>query len=770
MTKIVVDTYTFTAASQTVDMPNVSGLQIDGIQLITNLVDNIVIYQFNDPLKGGTLSGTTLTLTYDTTSMSDTDQLMIIYDIPTDSTSADVNITNTSMVVFGDVPLPLSSLTAALPIGVVDGSGNQTGISGNPMIVEPTATVIVPASSAGTAIASALVDDSGNHAGTSTNPIYVTGGGGGEQYVDGTAYAGTEKGNLLEYIEVAGGPTIRGVSDNNPLPSGNYVNVSSTPTRQTGLSVGSEIAASVAIVDGSGNQITSFGGGTEYSTGSAAPTDPTGTAIVFENGSGNWENVGVGGGFGEPLPVNIVSGSSSGTQYAEGDALGATPTGTVIVARDFATDNASVPTTGDVGTKVALHVLPLDSSGDIRPNATLYVEGDAANSADLAPGIAWKDAEGTGDWHITSKTDQFPNQTYDLESTGNTVAMGSTSNAVTLTGLDGYNTASFAIGYSGTGTLISEGSIDGGATYFEVDAIPVNGGAAVSTYTVDGQWQADVTGFTHFRIRCSIVGTSTATVKIRATIAQSPLNSVRAEVYQGGVAVSSSVPLQTKEQSVVGSATVTSSSNDITFTNLGTGHTTALIRVTGTFSATFLAQVSADNGSNYVNLGSSPGQRCIFNVNTGQWIYEITAAGVYLVNISGASAFKLDCAAYTSGTANVWVSLSGGQGLAQGKINHNSVAISASSSGNNTIISATAGKKFKITGWNFIANGTVNAKFTDGAGGADLTGLSYLIANTGLSVPYSEEGWFTGSTNTALVLNLSAAIAVGGLLTYSIVE
>ncbi len=717
--KIVVDTYTFTAAAKTIDMPSVSGLEIEGIQLITNVVDNVIIYQFNNPAKGGTLSGTTLTLTYDTTSMSDTDQLMIIYDSPADSVTQPVSVSGTVTVDGSGVTQPVSGTldvnlqdgagtditshnagsSQGLDITIIDGSGNQSGITGNPLITEPTATITVPASGAGTAIAA-------------------------------------------------------------------------------------------AIVDASGNQITSFGGGTEYSVGSGAPTDPTGGTIVFENSSGNWENVGEGGGFGQPLPVdikssatvdvNIVSGSSSGVQYDEGDALGATPTGTVIVARKYTDDTASVPTTEAAGSRVPLHIIPLDANGDPRPSPTLYQQSDTSNTGDLAPGIAWKDADGSGSWHVTSITDPFPTLSYD-STLSNTVAMGSTSNAQTISDFNGRNTVGIQITGTWTGTLIFEGSVNA-TDWFTVSALPIGGTTVVTTATANGQWQADVSGFSDFRVRCSVVGTSTAVVDLRVSTATlNPVSFTPSTLLLDGsgnaIASSTSSPVGTERGLIVRNipqtkadiASFTGSSQAITLTNIG-GMSTAMIYISGTFSATVIPQVSVDNGTTYSNVSASPGIRRIFNYTSGGWVYEITAAGLYAVNIAGCNAFKLNCAAYTSGTVTAKCSVSNGSSIDFGRMNHVSVAISASSSGNNTIVGASSGNKIKVTSWNFMANGTVNAKFTDGAGGSDLTGLYYMIANTGISVPYNPEGYIITSTNTALVLNLSAAIAVGGVLTYTLCD
>lgn len=92
--------------------------------------------------------------------------------------------------------------------------------------------------------------------------------------------------------------------------------------------------------------------------------------------------------------------------------------------------------------------------------------------------------------------------------------------------------------------------------------------------------------------------------------------------------------------------------------------------------------------------------------------------------------------------------------------------ISASSSGNNTLVAAVASKKVRVLSLWLTSNGTVNAKFQSGAGGTDISGLAYLVVNTGFVLPYNPVGWFETGSNTLLNLNLSAAIAVGGSLTY----
>src|SRR3990172_1269268 len=78
MAKLRLTGATFDASLKTVTHASFSDVTLAGIQLITNVTDQIIIYSFADTAKGGTLSTDTLTLEYDTTSMSDTDELMIL--------------------------------------------------------------------------------------------------------------------------------------------------------------------------------------------------------------------------------------------------------------------------------------------------------------------------------------------------------------------------------------------------------------------------------------------------------------------------------------------------------------------------------------------------------------------------------------------------------------------------------------------------------------------------------------------------------------------
>ena len=91
-------------------------------------------------------------------------------------------------------------------------------------------------------------------------------------------------------------------------------------------------------------------------------------------------------------------------------------------------------------------------------------------------------------------------------------------------------------------------------------------------------------------------------------------------------------------------------------------------------------------------------------------------------------------------------------------------SISASSIGNTEVVAAVSSKKIRPVAAFLMANGTVHVKWQSAAN--DKTGLIYLVANTGLVIPFNQVGWFETNAGEALNINLSANQAVGGQLVY----
>jgi len=128
------------------------------------------------------------------------------------------------------------------------------------------------------------------------------------------------------------------------------INVSGTLRGWTGLSLGSQYTATVAIVDGSGNQVTSFGGsgGTASNFGSAVPS--TGTAAGLSDGT-NMQS-----------PRVFDTDSGAGSQYTTGVSLRKTASGGSVEA-GTSSDPLRVDPTGTTTQPVSLSSLPALAAG-----------------------------------------------------------------------------------------------------------------------------------------------------------------------------------------------------------------------------------------------------------------------------------------------------------------------------------------------------------------------------------------------------------------------
>ena len=91
--KTLITNYSFNASAKTITFNGYSTISLDSILLVTNVTDNVIIYNFSDPALGGTVANNVLTLTYNTTTMSNTDRLQIYYD---DSAVQPANASNQS--------------------------------------------------------------------------------------------------------------------------------------------------------------------------------------------------------------------------------------------------------------------------------------------------------------------------------------------------------------------------------------------------------------------------------------------------------------------------------------------------------------------------------------------------------------------------------------------------------------------------------------------------------------------------------------------------
>lgn len=93
-------------------------------------------------------------------------------------------------------------------------------------------------------------------------------------------------------------------------------------------------------------------------------------------------------------------------------------------------------------------------------------------------------------------------------------------------------------------------------------------------------------------------------------------------------------------------------------------------------------------------------------------------------------------------------------------------SIDVAASGDNTIVAAVTSNRIKVHAVVFIATGTVNVRWKDGAA-TNLTGDMNFQAREGYALAVTPPSWILATTaGTALILNLSAAIAVDGWVSY----
>lgn len=107
----------------------------------------------------------------------------------------------------------------------------------------------------------------------------------------------------------------------------------------------------------------------------------------------------------------------------------------------------------------------------------------------------------------------------------------------------------------------------------------------------------------------------------------------------------------------------------------------------------------------------------------------------------------------------------------------NTTVITASSSGDNTVVSGVAGFAIRVIGYVLTFSAAVNAQWYSDTGGSKVA-LSGLLYGVGTSPPPAvapealpgARGWFQTASGKALNLNLSGAVAVGGHVIYELVS
>lgn len=228
--------------------------------------------------------------------------------------------------------------------------------------------------------------------------------------------------------------------------------LSGSPIPASGLTT----AAAVQIVDGSGNQITSFGGGTQYIDGGSVPTHPTAPTLVYDSG-GTWQHVSVA----SPLPVSAtvtITGVSTAANQTNGTQLTGLVAGTAAIGSITNTSFIATQATGtnlhtvvdsgtvtaNAGTNLNTSALALESGGNLAS-----IKADVDNLA-LTQGSTTSGQK--GNLHLAAVTTTAPTYSttqsspLSLDTSGN--LRTSVNNTVTITG--SISNTSFAVTNAGT--------------------------------------------------------------------------------------------------------------------------------------------------------------------------------------------------------------------------------------------------------------------------------------------------------------------------------
>lgn len=78
--KKLITNYTFTPGANSVAFNDYTEISLASVLLITNVTQNVIMYNFAEPTLGGSVADNILSFAFDSTSMSDTDELQIYYD------------------------------------------------------------------------------------------------------------------------------------------------------------------------------------------------------------------------------------------------------------------------------------------------------------------------------------------------------------------------------------------------------------------------------------------------------------------------------------------------------------------------------------------------------------------------------------------------------------------------------------------------------------------------------------------------------------------
>lgn len=285
-----------------------------------------------------------------------------------------------------------------------------------------------------------------------------------------------------------------------------------------------------AISDGSGSQITSFGGGTQYTEGDTDATI-TGTAMLWEDAADTLRAVSSA----KPLPITCISGCGGPASFADNSAFtfGTTSIGNIgavvddVAVNTVAENSAGTPRMNtnrilysnlrnNAGTELGTGSTPVrvdPTGGTVQPVNGMVTADQGASAATTA---GWSTKIG----NVTRASASWTSATAVDTTTANFVTTSYPTVAVTI------NAGSTITG----GGVFFEVSDDTGTTWFPAMSVRLDSFTAATTYTfvqsTKQAFQIPVAGYTNIRVRLNpvITGTGTVVVAVLASAASTNPN------------------------------------------------------------------------------------------------------------------------------------------------------------------------------------------------------------------------------------------------------
>lgn len=601
-------------------------------------------------------------------------------------------------------------------------------------------------------------------------------------------------------------------------------------------------AVTVQIVDGSGNQVTSFGGGTQYTDGGTPPANPIGPTLIYDK-AGIWQHVSATNGLpvadaaaiaslatlaatvsGGKVQVNTGSAASGTPQAADiiqlgGDSIAITASGVQLTSLAGPTGDPidtyrdSLRVYAQTGQQLSAASIPVTMASDQSIIPTIPT-GPAGKATVFAP----------GELRVSQEAHQLFNDTFDNgldtvvkwkvpTSTGTAIAA---TNAIGVTVLDG---GTIANNFSALESMMTFQPTAPGWLYQDMRinieypvvltayrfwGVAITPGVpTVAKPIIEGAgWDIGTTG----KLSAVMYATGTrnliADLSLATGTGKQPTDSSAHKYFIWFRGDQTYWAIDSLDNIVASTSTGAPGPNvnnlPIKLLVVSNGGTHAILSLNGlevadtsggtsaisdginrwrqaTVTPASALKVDASATIQPVMVLQSNGAVVPFdNVQqVGGSDVATVGDGIQLVGLAGPTGDPIDTVGSALSVAvtrpvpaseETSTIFSGGVSLTP-----QFASIVASSSGATTLVSAVAGKRIRVLAYVLMANGTVNVKWQSHTNATDLTGLDYLIANTGVAPGYVPVGHFQTNIGEALDINLSASIAVGGHFTYVVV-